>query len=166
MRNVLIFVFICFSAALCQGWLQQTPSGEPAVQQAPFDSSQIIADRITKSKIPVIVDFWAPWCRPCRMLAPTMEELEKKYEGKLLFVKVNIDADRALAAYFKIVSIPAVFFIVDKTVKDFVPGLQDRSVYESSIQKILAASGQGVSSSGADASRNSSNGSSEASKSR
>ncbi len=46
---------------------------------APFDSSDIMADQILKSKIPVLIDFWATWCMPCRMLGPTVEEIKKKY---------------------------------------------------------------------------------------
>jgi thioredoxin-like negative regulator of GroEL len=83
------------------------------------------------------------------MLTPVLNELEKKYEGRVLFVKVNIDANRALASYFKISSIPAVFFITDKAVVDFLPGLQNRAAYENSIEKILNSSKKGTSVPGA-----------------
>jgi thioredoxin 1 len=131
---------ICYiSISFGQTWLQES-STAAALQNIPADSSQAIADRITQSSIPVLVDFWAPWCGPCRMLTPVLNELEKKYEGRVLFVKVNIDANRALASYFKISSIPAVFFITDKAVVDFLPGLQNRAAYENSIEKILNSS--------------------------
>jgi thioredoxin 1 len=104
---------------------------------APFDSSDIIADRIVKSNIPVMLDFWAIWCMPCKMLGPTVEELKKKYAGKIKVIKIDVDANRRIAAYFRISSIPAVFFIKDKAVVQYVPGLQDKSVYEQAILEVL-----------------------------
>jgi thioredoxin-like negative regulator of GroEL len=73
------------------------------------------------------------------MLGPVIEDLKKKYAGGILVVKVNIDIHRGLAAYFRIQSIPAVFFISDKSVVDFIPGLQPRDAYEKAIEKILKA---------------------------
>ena len=104
---------------------------------APFDSSDIIADRIVKSTIPVMLDFWATWCMPCRMLGPTVEELKKKYAGKIKVMKIDVDANKRIAAYFRISSIPAVFLIKDKAVVQLIPGLQEKSVYEQAIAEVL-----------------------------
>ena len=60
-----------------------------------------------------MVDFWATWCGPCRMLAPVIEELGEKYEGKALIAKVDVDAEPALAARFGVMSIPTVVILKD-----------------------------------------------------
>jgi thioredoxin 1 len=61
---------------------------------------------VVKSPIPVLVDFWAEWCMPCRMLTPTLDEIAKAYEGKLKIGKINVDQQGDLASKFSIISIP------------------------------------------------------------
>ncbi|MCX6020443.1 MAG: thioredoxin [Chloroflexi bacterium] len=63
-------------------------------------------DLVINSDIPVLVDFWAPWCGPCRRVAPLVEELAGEYEGRAGFVKINTDENQALAAKYGIMSIP------------------------------------------------------------
>jgi thioredoxin 1 len=111
--------------------------GSPQQSAAPVDSSQQIADRIVASKIPVFIDFWAEWCKPCKLLDPIFKELEKKYKGKVLFMKVNVDINRALASYFKIQAIPAIYIVKDKNVINALTGLQPREAYEEAIEKAL-----------------------------
>ncbi|MFW5775341.1 MAG: thioredoxin family protein [Chitinivibrionales bacterium] len=101
------------------------------------DKSQAIADEIVKSEIPVLVDFWASWCKPCFMLDPTIKEIRKRYEGRLLVKKVNVDVHRKIAAYFKVNSIPAVYIIKNKTVVKFIPGVQPENVYFAAIDEVL-----------------------------
>lgn len=101
------------------------------------DSSQAIADQIVASKTPVLVDFWASWCAPCRMLKPIINDLEKKYTGKVLFIKVNIDIHKALSSYFGVSSIPAVFIINNKTVVQSLPGVQPKEMYIKALDTVL-----------------------------
>lgn len=65
-------------------------------------------EEVLKSELPVLVDFWAPWCGPCRMLAPTVAQIAEEYEGKVKVGKVNVDDEGELAAQFGIASIPTV----------------------------------------------------------
>jgi thioredoxin 1 len=104
---------------------------------APVDSSQQIADIIVNSKIPVMIDFWAVWCGPCRMLNPTIKELEKEYDKKILFLKVNVDIHRSIAAYFNVSGIPAVFIIKDKNVVNMLQGLQPKEMYVNALNEVL-----------------------------
>ena len=84
-----------------------------------------IEKEVLESDLPVLVDFWADWCGPCKMLAPTIEEIAKEYEGKVKVGKVNIDEFAQLAIKYGVASIPTVILFkdgqaVDKSV-GFVP---------------------------------------------
>jgi thioredoxin 1 len=68
---------------------------------------------ILQSKIPVIVDFWAPWCGPCRMVAPTLDKLAKENAGKLLVAKVNTDENPSWAGNFQVQGIPTMLFVAN-----------------------------------------------------
>ena len=64
-----------------------------------------------RGNLPAVIDFYADWCGPCRRVAPIMEELAQKYDGQVLFYKVNVDQERGLASTFQVQSIPMVLFI-------------------------------------------------------
>jgi thioredoxin 1 len=64
-------------------------------------------DKVLKSEVPVLVDFWATWCVPCKQIAPTIEQLATDYSGKAKIYKVNVDQDPDLASQFNVMSIPA-----------------------------------------------------------
>ena len=70
------------------------------ISDANFDTE------VLKSELPVLVDFWAEWCGPCKMIAPILEEVAKEYEGKLVIAKVDVDANQAVPAKFGIRGIP------------------------------------------------------------
>lgn len=78
-------------------------------------TSANFTEEVLNSPIPVMVDFWATWCMPCKMLAPTLEELAEEANGAYKVGKVNVDAEPALAAQFGIMNIPTV--LVFKTVR-------------------------------------------------
>jgi thioredoxin 1 len=73
-------------------------------------SAEEFQSEVLESKIPVLVDFWAPWCAPCRMQAPVLEKLALELKGKLKIVKVNTDENPELAAMYQIMSIPNMLF--------------------------------------------------------
>ncbi len=92
---------------------------------------------VLQSEIPVLVDFWAPWCGPCRMLAPTIDELAQEYEGKVKVVKVNTDELPMVAMQYGIRGIPTVMLFVNGDVADVKVGLQPKAVFESMIERVL-----------------------------
>lgn len=77
---------------------------------------------VMESDIPVLVDFWAPWCGPCKMLAPTLEELSKENGGKIKIVKINVDEEQEVATQFGITSIPTMMIFVDGKLKNQIVG--------------------------------------------
>ncbi|SMO56828.1 thioredoxin [Balnearium lithotrophicum] len=92
---------------------------------------------VLQSDIPVLVDFWAPWCGPCRMLAPTIEELSQEYEGKVKVVKVNTDELPMVAMQYGIRGIPTVILFVNGEPADVKVGLQPKAVFENMIARFL-----------------------------
>jgi len=93
---------------------------------------------VLKSELPVVVDMWAPWCGPCRMVTPTIEELASENSGKLKTCKVNVDENQNLAARYGISAIPSVLFFKDGAeVQDLrMIGAQPKSEYQKAIDKV------------------------------
>lgn len=76
-------------------------------------SDEAFEKTVLKSEIPVIVDFWAPWCTPCKMVAPTLEKFAKEYAGKLLIAKVNTDEHAEWAGKYGVQGIPTMLFVAN-----------------------------------------------------
>jgi len=101
----------------------------PAATEANFD------DEVIKAQLPVLLDFWAPWCAPCLALGPSVEKIADEYAAKLKVMKVNVDENPGLAGRFNILSIPTLLLFRDGQEKDRIVGL----VPEAEIRKRVDA---------------------------
>lgn len=85
---------------------------------------------VLRSELPVLVDFWAPWCGPCQMLAPTISQLAEEYEGQVKIGKINVDEEMPLAVQFGIVSIPTLKLFRNGQVQQTLVGLRSKAELE------------------------------------
>jgi thioredoxin 1 len=94
-------------------------------------------DEIVKSDLPALVDFWAAWCGPCRMVGPVVEELAREYEGRIKVAKMDVDQNRQTPARFGIRNIPTLIFFKGGQVANTVVGAQPKSYLEEEIKKLI-----------------------------
>ncbi len=99
-----------------------------------IESMEEFEKEVLKSKKPVIVDFWAEWCTPCKILLPIIEELAKEYEGRVKFVKVNIEKANEIAMLFGVQAIPTLIFFEDGSAVEKVVG----ALPKEELKKIIA----------------------------
>ena len=96
-----------------------------------------IEQQVLKSSLPVVVDFWAPWCGPCRMIGPIVEKLSEEFKGKLKFCKVNVDENQQLASKYKVMSIPTLIFFKNGQLIDQSMGAVPEKTLRSKVQGLL-----------------------------
>ena len=94
---------------------------------------------VLKSAIPVLVDFWAPWCAPCRMVAPVLDKIAPEYEGKLIVAKVNTDESTKWAVKYGVSGIPTLLFIAGGQVVNQQVGAVSYNQLKTAVDRFLAA---------------------------
>ena len=94
-------------------------------------------EQVLENKLPVVVDFWAPWCGPCRMVSPTIEELAKEFEGKVAVGKLNVDENQQTSGQYGVMSIPTVMLFKDGKPVNALIGAQGKESYKKMISEAL-----------------------------
>ena len=92
---------------------------------------------VLQSPIPVIVDFWAPWCGPCHMVAPVLDKLAEEYAGRLIVAKVNVDDDRMYAGQYGVQGIPTLLLVKDGKVVESVVGFRPAAFLKERVDALL-----------------------------
>lgn len=103
------------------------------VTEATFQSE------VSQSTQPVLVDFWAPWCGPCRMLGPVLEEIASENDGRFKVAKVNIDENPSIASAFGVHSVPTIAFVKGGELRDLVVGLAPKSTLVKKLEELETA---------------------------
>ncbi|MBT6341712.1 MAG: thioredoxin [Desulfobacula sp.] len=94
-------------------------------------------EKVLKSDKPVMVDFWAPWCGPCKAIAPTIEALEKEYGDKMAFAKVNVDENPISPSNYGVQAIPTLIFFKNGKIADQITGMVAKEKLEETIKGVL-----------------------------
>ena len=98
---------------------------------------QSFEGEVLKSKKPVLVDFWAPWCGPCKAIAPVIEDLAKSFGNQVKFVKFNVDESPVAPGKYGVRAIPTLIFFKDGKISDQIVGMVSKSKLEESINKVI-----------------------------
>ncbi len=94
-------------------------------------------DEILKADTPVLIDFWAPWCGPCKMVAPELEAVASEYEGKAVVLKVNVDEQQGLATKYNVMGIPTLLLFKDGKEEERIVGYRPRKDLMAAIDKVI-----------------------------
>ena len=100
-------------------------------------SDDQFTESVLESENPVLVDFWADWCGPCKMIAPVVEELAEEFDGRFNFTKVDVDANPKVAMQFGIRSIPTLLLFKDGKVAEQIVGAVPKAILKRKIEKVL-----------------------------
>ena len=100
-------------------------------------NDQSFEKEVIKSEIPVIVDFWAPWCGPCRMLAPVTDKLSDTYAGKVKFCKINVDENPESSMKYRVMSIPTLMFFKDGQIKETSLGAIPENTLKPKVEDLI-----------------------------
>ncbi len=100
-------------------------------------SDRTFKDEVLDSNVPVLVDFWAPWCGPCRMVAPVVEEIANQYEGQVKVVKLNTDENPNIASQYGIRSIPTLMIFKGGQRVDMVVGAVPKTTLANTLEKYI-----------------------------
>jgi thioredoxin 1 len=96
-------------------------------------------DEVIRSPVPVLVDFWAEWCGPCKMISPILEEIAQEYDGRLKIGKVNIDEQQGLASQHGIRAIPTLLVFKNGEVADQIVGLRSKRDLKANLDRVVVA---------------------------
>lgn len=108
------------------------------MSQAVSVTEQTFEEQVEKSAIPVLVDFWADWCMPCKIVAPIVDELAEEYDGRVAFTKIDVDSEPNIAMKFGIRSIPTLLVFKDGSPVDQVVGAVPKAVLKKRLENALA----------------------------
>lgn len=100
-------------------------------------SDQNFEEEVLKSDLPVVVDFWAPWCAPCLMISPITEKLSEEFQGKVKFCKLNVDENPRTATKYQVMSIPLLLFFKDGQVVDQSLGAVPERMLRPKVEALL-----------------------------
>jgi thioredoxin 1 len=102
-------------------------------------TDQTFDAEVLKANLPVLIDMWAPWCGPCRMVEPILKKLSDKYQGKVKFCRMNVDENQKTPSQYRVMSIPNMLFIKSGKVIDTAVGAMPEAALQSKVDALLAA---------------------------
>jgi thioredoxin 1 len=125
-------------AADTNGSTHTPTTKEPVVDNKPVTvTDETFEAEVLAHTLPVVVDFWAPWCGPCRMVAPVLDKLAEEFAGKVRIAKVNTDENPGLSQAFQIMSIPTIMMVKERTIVFSQPGALPESALRDLFQQLV-----------------------------